>query len=37
MIECDAKQVPESILLQAFELGQQHIDMICDQQTAFLS
>jgi polyribonucleotide nucleotidyltransferase len=36
MIECAANEVPEDILNQAFEIGQQEINASCDYQTAFL-
>ncbi|MCF7835275.1 polyribonucleotide nucleotidyltransferase [Candidatus Gracilibacteria bacterium] len=37
MIECGAKEVPENILQEAFEIGQKEIDKICDIQSEFLS
>jgi polyribonucleotide nucleotidyltransferase len=36
MIECDAPQVPENLILQAFALGQKEIDRIINEQGAFL-
>lgn len=37
MIECDAKQVPDEIVNQAFELAQQKIDEMCDMQSKYLT
>jgi len=36
MIECEANEVPEDILKQAFVVGQQAIDESCDLQSAYL-
>lgn|GEM_PF-7014889 len=37
MIECDAKQVPDEVINQAFELAQIKIDEMCDIQSKYLS
>lgn len=37
MIECGAKEVPEAILKEAYEIGQREIDKICDVQSEFLN
>lgn len=37
MIECDAKQVPDDIIQQAFILAQEKIDEMCDIQSAYLT
>jgi polyribonucleotide nucleotidyltransferase len=37
MIECGAKEVPENILKEAFEIWQKEIDKICDIQSEFLN
>lgn len=36
MIECDAKQVPDAVIEEAFALGQKHIDRSIDAQQEFL-
>lgn len=37
MIECDAKQVSDEIINQAFELAQIKIDEMCDMQNNYLT
>lgn len=37
MIECEANEVPEDILKQAFVVGQEQIDISCDLQLAYLN
>jgi len=37
MIECGANEVPESILKEAYEIGQKEIDKVCDIQSEFLN
>ncbi len=36
MIECDATEIEEADIKKAFELGQKHIDLMCDVQEEFL-
>lgn len=37
MIECDAKQVPDDVIQQAFILAQEKIDEMCDIQNQYLT
>lgn len=37
MIECDAPQVPDDLVLQAFALSQKQIDAVIDAQATFVS
>ena len=36
MIECDAKQVSDAVIKEAFDLAVQHIEKICDEQDVFV-